>query len=431
MNKTAAGAPKLKVLNSFSDQKEEFIPEDPEEITWYVCGPTVYDESHMGHARNYVQWDIIKRIMTEYFGYNIKLCMNITDIDDKIINKAIKDGGEFTDISRHFETRFLEDCKALNIGLSDVITRVSEYMPEIVDFIEEIIKNGYAYEANGSVYFNVKKFDESPNHKYAKLEPSSFNDHEKIMAEEGVLTEVKENEKKNQTDFALWKKAKDGEPSWDSKWGKCRPGWHIECSAMAEAIFQKAPLDIHSGGIDLRFPHHDNEIAQSEAYHNCDCWINNFWHCGHLHINGKKMSKSLKNFITIKDVLKENTSSQVRFVFLLHHWNTVMNYDAEKTHMEANAKEKQFKEFFRLVGAKIREIEIKTQDQRWNEKDFELSETLLKSKTAVKVHLCDSFNTPKAVNVLSDLVISTNTYLTQNNKVIKVPLLRQVSKFVF
>jgi cysteinyl-tRNA synthetase len=231
--------------------------------------------------------------------------MNITDVDDKIINKSIAEGKKFTDISRHFETEFLEDMKRLNVGLPEVITRVSEYVPEIVTFIQKIIDNGFAYESNGSVYFDVSKYNSDPNHTYAKLEPTSVDNKELLAEGEGALSQAAAGEKRNEKDFALWKKSKENEPEWDSPWSKGRPGWHIECSAMAAAIFKKYPIDIHSGGVDLKFPHHDNEIAQSEAYYNCDNWINHFWHAGHLHIEGKKMSKSLKNFISIQHILGE------------------------------------------------------------------------------------------------------------------------------
>jgi len=266
-----------------------------------MCGPTVYDHSHMGHAKTYVCSDILRRILTDYFGYNVKLCMNITDIDDKIIMRANERKLEFSEFSRSQETEFLNDCEALNIRLPSVITRVSEYVPEIVDYIKKIIDNGYAYESNGSVYFDVLKFDAAENHKYAKLEPTNFGNLELLKEGEGALTgEGAVSEKKNEQDFALWKKSKEGEPFWDSPWGTGRPGWHIECSAMASSIFKEHPIDIHSGGIDLKFPHHDNELAQAEAYYDCNQWIKYFWHTGHLHIKGKKMSKSLKNFTTIK-----------------------------------------------------------------------------------------------------------------------------------
>ena len=238
--------------------------------------------------------------------------MNITDLDDKIINKSIKEKKDFREISRHYETSFLDDMKRLNVALPDVITRVTEYMGdengeygEIVEFIEKIIENGYAYESGGSVYFDVEKYIKEPNHTYAKLDPTKVGD-AKLQAEgEGALADT-EAVKRDPKDFALWKKSKPNEPKWKSPWGDGRPGWHIECSAMAASIFKTYPLDIHSGGIDLKFPHHDNEIAQSEAYYCCNNWINNFWHCGHLHIDGLKMSKSLKNFITIKHILNED-----------------------------------------------------------------------------------------------------------------------------
>ena len=267
--------------------------------------------------------------------------MNITDVDDKIIRKSNEQQVDFTKISRHFENEFMDDMAKLNVRLPSVITRVSEYIPEIIAFIEKIIANGYAYESNGSVYFEVEKFNSSPNHRYNKLEPGACNDAQRIEEGEGVLTEegaVKE--KRGPKDFALWKKSKEGEPKWNSQWGEGRPGWHIECSAMAGALLPNPPLDIHTGGVDLKFPHHDNEVAQSEAYYECDNWVNNFWHTGHLHIAGRKMSKSLKNFITIKQILEHYNARQIRFVFLLHHWSSMMNYSEENTWGESIAKEK-------------------------------------------------------------------------------------------
>ena len=305
--------------------------------------------------------------------------MNITDVDDKIIRKSNEANCEFTEISRKYENEFMEDMKKLNVGLPTVITRVSEYMPEIITYIEQIIKNEYAYESNGSVYFDVEAFNASPDHRYNKLEPGASNDHERAAEGEGVLAaaETQASEKRGPKDFALWKKSKANEPKWDSPWGEGRPGWHIECSAMAGAILPNPPLDIHTGGVDLKFPHHDNEVAQSEAYYQNDCWVKNFWHTGHLNIDGLKMSKSLKNFITIKAILGKYNARQVRFVFLLHHWSSLMNY-SDSTWAEAIAKEKQFSEFFYSVKAFTRNISV-NDSQKWTEREFNLQAEYLRT----------------------------------------------------
>lgn len=207
--------------------------------------------------------------MRDYFRYDLHYCMNITDIDDKIIKKANEEGKPFEEIARHFEEDFLEDMRILNVEMPDSMPRVSEYVPEIVEFIQKIIEKGYAYESNGSVYFNVGKYTQD-GHTYPKLNAAAKGDIELLKEGEGVLAEQAETEKKNPQDFALWKKSKENEPFWNSPWGEGRPGWHIECSAMSDAIFKTSPLDIHAGGEDLKFPHHDNEIAQSEAFFDCD-----------------------------------------------------------------------------------------------------------------------------------------------------------------
>jgi len=307
--------------------------------------------------------------------------MNITDVDDKIIRKSNEAGVQFGEVSRKYEREFMEDMKRLNVGLPSVITRVSEYIPEIIAFIEKIIANGFAYESNGSVYFDVGKFSASPDHRYNKLEPGASNDAFRVNEGEGVLTDENTvaSEKRGTKDFALWKKSKAGEPKWDSPWGEGRPGWHIECSAMAGSLLPTPPIDIHTGGVDLKFPHHDNEVAQSEAFYNNDCWVNNFWHTGHLHIAGRKMSKSLKNFITIKAILERYNARQVRFLFLVHNWSSLMNYSEENSWAEAVFKEKQFSEFFRSVKAHTRNLSIGTTEQRWGQRDFQLQDEFLRT----------------------------------------------------
>ena len=321
----------------------------------------------MGHARTYVSFDIMRRIMTDFFGYNVKMVMNITDVDDKIINKSKAEKIPFTEIARKYEGEFFDDMRILNVALPDVITRVSEYVVEICDFIQKIIDNGFAYESNGSVYFNVEKFIEDPQHQYAKLDPSRATSREAAMEGEGNLDETRAKDKKSERDFALWKTAKPEEPSWESPWGQGRPGWHIECSAMAAAIFDKFPIDIHCGGIDLKFPHHDNEVAQSEAYYGCNNWINYFWHTGHMDIDGLKMSKSLKNFITIKETLSKHNAKAIRMMFLIHTWSSKMNYDEDKSLTEASEKVRQFSEFFSNVKANIRSTNLSKSNQKWTD----------------------------------------------------------------
>jgi len=239
--------------------------------------------------------------------------------------------------------------------------------------------NGFAYESNGSVYFNVEAFDKDEKHNYAKLEPKSKQNTELLAEGEGVLTsEAAAGEKRSKSDFALWKASKEGEPGWPSPWGEGRPGWHIECSAMASTIFKKWPIDIHCGGLDLRFPHHDNELAQSEAYYGCDQWINHFWHTGKLYIDGRKMSKTEKNYITIKEILEHSNARQLRYIFLKHVWDSEMMY-SEKSFPEAIAKDRQFTEFFRSVKVLTREVQIKATVQKWTDADFELSDKLAKT----------------------------------------------------
>jgi cysteinyl-tRNA synthetase len=208
--------------------------------------------------------------MRDYFGYDLHYCMNITDIEDKIIKKSIDEGKSFEDIARFYEKDFLEDMNTLNVEMPDSMPRVSEYVEEIVDYIQKLVDNGFAYEANGSVYFDVAAYSSS-GHEYPKLNTAAKGDIELLKEGEGVLAgDSAQTEKKNPQDFALWKKSKEKEPFWGSPWGDGRPGWHIECSVMSNALFETCPIDIHAGGEDLKFPHHDNEIAQSEAYHGCD-----------------------------------------------------------------------------------------------------------------------------------------------------------------
>ncbi|KAL8645556.1 MAG: hypothetical protein Q9210_006642 [Variospora velana] len=549
--------PPLTIWNSLTRSKTPFIPLDSKNkrVTWYVCGPTVYDDAHLGHARNYVSTDIIRRIMKDYFKFDVKFVMNITDVDDKIIvrgrqqhlleefndtarrkgtatvedtclaalkayvaknlpllpkdidprdvskqidnyhdlilNGKALDGGSpgdkeakikmhiktvlvasaamvslktgsilqgdfnkqvqdillpyldslygstinandhsiFTKLTKKFEDRFMEDVRALNCVDPDVVTRVTEYGQPIVDFVEKIKKNGFAYRtSDGSVYFDIGAF-EAANNSYARLEPWNRHDKDLQADGEGALTK-KTSEKRSDADFALWKSSKPGEPSWPSPWGNGRPGWHIECSAMASDKLG-SQIDIHSGGVDLAFPHHDNELAQSEAYW-CDTahptqhqWVNYFLHMGHLSIQGSKMSKSLKNFTTIREALGRGdwTPRGLRIVFLLGGWREGIEItdDLVKEGSSWEDKVNVSVEPLKLLRCRLRidnaqnffmkMTDILDKQASNHQADAEQATwpPLQKAKTDVFDALCDSFNTPSAMRAISDLISDYNS----------------------
>ena len=325
--------PKLHIYNSLTRSKVPFYPIDPsgQRVTMYVCGPTVYDAAHLGHARTYLQFDVIRRILRDVLGYDVVYVMNVTDVDDKIIVRSQERGITPEALAREWERKFLEDMTSLGVERPSAMPRVTEYVPEIVSFVETCVSNGFAYEDRGSVYFDTKAF-ESKGHDYGKLCPENIGN-QGLMAEgEGKLASTTFT-KRDDRDFALWKASKPGEPTWESPWGAGRPGWHIECSAMIEhTIGHGGPIDIHGGGVDLKFPHHDNELAQQEAFCNCRQTVNYFAHTGHLHIRGLKMSKSLKNFITIRqalegvDGLEGVRPSTMRIMFCLVQYNAPCDY---------------------------------------------------------------------------------------------------------
>ncbi|KAJ5379028.1 hypothetical protein N7509_012147 [Penicillium cosmopolitanum] len=531
--------PPLKVWNSLTKSKTPFVPIDPagKKVTWYACGPTVYDDAHLGHARNYVSTDIIRRIMRDYFKFDVNFVMNITDVDDKIILRArqqhlfnefvgtyptitpevidtvktayaaylkknlslldpalapaqyqaevekayatvlsggalqgnekagddeakvkmhiktaasaakvlkdaeagaskagdaalfaeafytdaqdvllpyldalkgasidANDHGIFTKLTKKYEERFLTDMRDLNVLDPDALTRVTEYGAEIAGFVERIVKNNFGYATkDGSVYFDIDAF-EGAGHPYARLEPWSRSDNKLAAEGEGSLAS-KTTEKRGASDFALWKSSKPGEPSWDSAWGKGRPGWHIECSAMASARLGEQ-MDIHSGGIDLAFPHHDNELAQSEAYWHDPCkhdqWVNYFLHMGHLSIAGSKMSKSLKNFTTIREALdrKDWDPRSLRIVFLLGGWKDGVEITDELVSSSASWEDK------------VNNFFLKVKDPaafQGDNTDTTLGSDLQTAKDAVYKHLCDSFNTVGAMQTISEFITKYNS----------------------
>ncbi|KAG6216310.1 hypothetical protein E4U34_005195 [Claviceps purpurea] len=532
----------LKVHNSLKPGAPvPFVPIEPGKVSWYACGPTVYDSSHLGHARNYVSSDIIRRIMMHYFQLKVTYVMNMTDVDDKIIIKArrqrlldlekkkncskqelrhlglaafrayaannlslladdaskldeteyitrrdaaygrVLTGGTlsgegkpgdaeakikmhlgnmnaaaealkqdaifpgadevllpyldslyketvdttdqtiFTDLTKRMEALFLEDMDNLNVLRPDVITRVTEYVPQIAQFVERVVDKGFAYEAEGSVYFDIGAFEAAGN-TYARLRPESKND--KSLQEEGEGSLSKNlGGKRGPGDFALWKKSKAGEPFWPSRWGNGRPGWHIECSVMASDILG-SQMDVHSGGIDLAFPHHDNELAQSEAYF-CQhgkgehTWVNYFLHMGHLSITGSKMSKSLKNFQTIADALATNyTARSMRIVFLMGRWNDGVEISPDMRAQSDNW-ESTISNFFTNTKSWLMEAGINNGMKNLSiSKDDSPAVGLLadleQAKKDLEAALTNSFDTPRAMLVILRLVNTANIYVKEN-----------------
>ena len=294
----------MKLHNTYSDKLEEFKPIEGNKVTMYVCGPTVYDYPHLGHARCYITWDVLYRYL-KFSGYDVKYCRNVTDVDDKILKKAREENAAAEVISRRYYEVFAEAMKELNVLKPDIEPFAVKTLGEMISIIKDLIKNDYAYEIDGDVYFRVKKFKN-----YGMLSRQPIED-----LEAGARVEISDK-KEDVLDFALWKK--DEEFGYPSPWGLGRPGWHIECSAMARKHLGKT-IDIHAGGADLIFPHHENEIAQSECANGCK-FVNYWLHNGFVTINKEKMSKSLKNFVTIQDMLAEYDADTIRLFILTNHY---------------------------------------------------------------------------------------------------------------
>ena len=309
---------KIMVYNTMTRRKEEFLPLEPGKVSIYVCGVTPYNEPHIGNARPFVVWDAIRRFFAKA-GYRVHYVQNFTDVDDKIIRAANERGIPAKEIADRYIEAYFRAMDALNVRHADVYPRVSETIPDIIEMVQGLVNEGYAYELEGDVYYSVEKFAG-----YGKLSGRTLDD---MMA--GARVEVDER-KRNPMDFALWKAAKPGEPSWDSPWGKGRPGWHIECSTMSLKYLGKV-FDFHGGGSDLIFPHHENEIAQSQAYCGDSKSFARYWvHNGFITIHAEKMSKSLGNFFTVADILKKYPGETVRFFILQTHYRSPLDFSDEQ-----------------------------------------------------------------------------------------------------
>lgn len=305
----------MKLYNSMTKQKEEFKPIEPGKVKMYVCGPTVYNFFHIGNARPFLMFDAFRRYL-EYRGFEVTYVQNFTDVDDKIIKKANEVSVESTEISELYIEEYFKDADALGINRATHHPKVTENMDEIINYIKDLVDSNFAYEIDGNVYFSVSSFKD-----YGKLSKQAIED-----LEAGARIDISE-EKRNPMDFALWKKKKEGEPAWESPWGEGRPGWHIECSVMSTKYLGET-IDIHAGGQDLIFPHHENEIAQSEAKTG-KTYVNYWMHNGYINIENQKMSKSLNNFFTTREILEAFDADVIRFFMLSAHYRNPINFSRE------------------------------------------------------------------------------------------------------
>ena len=363
----------MKLHNSYTNQIEQFETIEPNKVKMYVCGPTVYDNAHLGHARCYITWDVLYRYL-KFKGYDVTYCRNVTDVDDKILKKAEKEGKTPEEVSTYWYNRFSDSMKALNNLKPDIEPFATKTLGEMISIVKDLINKGYAYEANGDVYFRVKKF---PKYGYLSKQPID-------QLESGARIEVGE-QKEDPLDFALWKR--DEKFGYNSPWGVGRPGWHIECSAMSRKYLGKT-IDIHAGGADLIFPHHENEIAQSECANGCK-FVNYWLHNGFVTINKEKMSKSLGNFLTIDDLLKKYDANTIRFFILTNHYRMPVEFSDDALQAAANGVK-------RMLNAKKTKIDETLDITKFDEyKEFTEA-------------MDDDLNTSKALAVLFDLTNKAN-----------------------
>lgn len=382
------------VYNSQTHKKQELKPIEPGKIRMYVCGPTVYDQIHVGNGRTFLAFDVIRRYLT-YKGYQVTFAQNLTDVDDKIINRANEQGRTPEEVAAEFSDAFIEQMHRLNVLDPDIRPRATREIPAMIEMIQGLIEQGHAYApGNGDVYFSVRS------------DPGYGCVSGRKVDELKVGARIEANdEKRDPLDFALWKAAKPGEPMWDSPWGKGRPGWHTECSAMVHR-YLGTPIDIHGGGQDLQFPHHENEYAQA-----CCCWhepLANVWmHTGMLLINGEKMSKSLGNFFTLKEVLDKYPADAVRLLMLQTHYRSPLDFSFDRLDGAVGTLER-----IRGTVANLRwAAESAPQDGELNDADRALGAEVDKATAEFTRQMDDDFNTAGALAAIFGLVTAANTYL--------------------
>lgn len=395
----------MKLYNTLKKAKEEFVPLKDGEVNMYVCGPTVYNLFHIGNARTFIVFDTIRRYF-EYRGYKVNFVQNFTDIDDKMIMKANDENTTVKELGDRFINEYYKDADGLNIKRASVNPRATLFIDEIITFVKDLIDKGYAYEVDGDVYFSTKKFNQ-----YGKLSGQNLED-----LQAGARINVDER-KKDPMDFAVWKKQKPGEPAWESPWGMGRPGWHIECSCMADKLLGKT-IDIHAGGTDLIFPHHENEIAQSECRN--DAPFARYWmHSAFINVNNQKMSKSLNNFFTVRDILGRYDADVVRFFMLSAHYRTQLNFSIELLDSAKASVER----LYNTIGNLERLLdEVKVEELQEGENAF--VDTLNSHKQKFIEKMDDDFNTADGISVIFDLIrdININVSSESSKKLIKMSL---------
>lgn len=383
----------MHIYNTLSKKKEEFIPLRSDIVTFYMCGPTVYDYFHIGNARSFVMADIIRRYLL-YKGFKVKFVLNLTDIDDKIIKKSIQNNKSAGELASFYIDAFMEDIARLKIKPADLYPRATENIDDMITIIKNLLEKGFAYEIDGNIFYNVSKFGG-----YGKLSGKKIED-----LEVGARIEINE-EKKDPLDFALWKRAKEGEPFWESPWGRGRPGWHIECSAMSTKYLGET-IDIHAGGNDLIFPHHENEIAQSEAASG-KTFVKYWIHFGFLNLQNEKMSKSSGNFFTAREVLARYPAEAIRLFFAQTHYGGPLNFSDELL----AAAQKGFEKIRNLGELAEKELNRKAIDGVSPGFDFK------KYYDEIIRVMDDDFNTSQGIAVVFDFVKHVNKIIAENENI--------------
>lgn len=384
----------IQIYNSLTRQKEPFVPLEEGKVKMYVCGPTVYNYIHIGNARPAIVYDTVRKYFL-YKGYEVKYVSNFTDVDDKIIKAANELGEDISELTERFINAYFEDVGALGCKKADVHPRVTQHMDDIIEFITVLIDKGYAYESEGDVYFRTRKFNE-----YGKLSHQSIDD-----LKVGARIEVGEK-KEDPLDFALWKAAKPGEVYWASPWGNGRPGWHIECSVMARQHLGDT-IDIHAGGQDLTFPHHENEIAQSEAF--TGKTFARYWmHNGYINIDNEKMSKSLGNFVLVHDIIQKIDPQVLRFFMLSVHYRNPINFSNDLIESAKNGLDR--------IRTAYLNVEHRLQStNNLAENDEHYLQQIAEIKRQFEEAMDDDFNTANAISALFELARIANIYLKENN----------------